>query len=277
MKDYQLGLYEKSMPAELTLPEKLELVHTYGFDYLELSIDETDERIARLEMAPAQRAELLAAMRATGTPVGSICLSAHRRYPLGSGQPEIVEKSLSILQGAVDLAARLGVRTIQLAGYDVYYEPSDEDTRHRFEGNLRLCVEYAAARGVMLGFETMETDFMNTVAKAMHYVERINSSYLGVYPDVGNLTNAALKTGGSVADDLRHGAGHICAVHLKETRPGVFREVPFGAGHVNFQSAVDMALALGVRRFVTEFWYTGSPHWRDDLEFANRFARNLFA
>lgn len=277
MKHYQLGLYEKSMPAELTLPEKLELVRTYGFDYLEMSIDETDEKIARLEMPLTQRAELLAAVQATGTPVGSICLSAHRRYPLGSGRPEVAEKSLAILRGTVDLAVQLGVRTIQLAGYDVYYEPSGEDTRRRFEENLRLCVEYAAARGTMLGFETMETDFMNTVVKAMHYVEQINSPYLGVYPDVGNLTNAALKTGGSIAVDLRKGAGHICAVHLKETRPGVFREVSFGTGHVDFQAAVGMALALGVRRFVTEFWYTGSPHWRADIESANRFARNLFA
>lgn len=31
-----------------------------------------------------------------------------------------------------------------------------------------------------LGFETMETPFMDTVEKAMHYVKLVDSPYLGV-------------------------------------------------------------------------------------------------
>ena len=45
----------------------------------------------------------------------------------------------------------------------------------------------AAGSGIVMGFETMETEFMNTVEKAMHYVRRMNSPYLGVYPDSGNI------------------------------------------------------------------------------------------
>lgn len=33
---------------------------------------------------------------------------------------------------------------------------------------------------------------MDTVEKAMNYVTKINNSYLGVYPDIGNLKNASL-------------------------------------------------------------------------------------
>jgi len=40
----------------------------------------------------------------------------------------------------------------------------------------------AAKEGVQLGFETMETPFMDTTAKAMHYVDIVNSPYLGVIP-----------------------------------------------------------------------------------------------
>ena len=39
----------------------------------------------------------------------------------------------------------------------------------------------------MLGFETMETPFMDTVEKAMAYVKDVDQAYLGVYPDIGNL------------------------------------------------------------------------------------------
>ena len=49
MKEYRLGLYEKSMPSSLTLEQKLTEAKAAGFDYLELSIDETDAKLARLD------------------------------------------------------------------------------------------------------------------------------------------------------------------------------------------------------------------------------------
>lgn len=49
MKAYRLGLYEKSMPNTLSLPEKLAEAKKAGFDYLELSIDESDEKLSRLD------------------------------------------------------------------------------------------------------------------------------------------------------------------------------------------------------------------------------------
>ena len=129
----------------------------------------------------------------------------------------------------------------------------------------------AAVRGIMMGFETMETDFMNTVWKSMYYVDAVNSPYLGVYPDSGNLTNAALSSGGSVLDDLYSGRGHIVALHLKETVPGVFREVPFLTGHVDFNAVISRAWHLGVRRYVTEMWYVGNDDtWAGDIKFACR-------
>lgn len=119
-----------------------------------------------------------------------------------------------------------------------------------------------------MGFETMETEFMNTVEKAMNYVKKVNSVYLNVYPDLGNITNAAVSYGKNVLDDLETGRGHLAAMHLKETVPGKFREIPYGTGHVDFESGIRKAWELGVRRYVTEFWYTGNPEWEKDLDFA---------
>jgi len=60
----------------------------------------------------------------------------------------------------------------------------------------------AARYGIILAFETMETEFMNTIEKAMYYVNEVNSPYLQVYPDLGNITNAAVMYGKSVIDDI---------------------------------------------------------------------------
>ena len=272
-KSYQLGLYEKAMPSALTWREKLTAAKEAGFDYVEMSIDETDEKLARLHMSAEEKEEIRAAMRETGVMFGSICLSGHRKYPLGDPDPAKQARSMEIMADAVKLAAELGIRTIQLAGYDVYYDEGTEETRAAFARNLARSALLAARGGVQLGFETMETPFMDTVEKAMHYVDLVDSPYLGVYPDSGNLTNAALIYGKSVLDDMEMGRGHIVALHLKETVPGKYREIPFGTGHVDFDAVARKAWALGVRRYVGEFWYTGSADWKGDLAFANTFLR----
>lgn len=265
MKNYTLGLYEKAMPKELTWKEKLQSAKEAGYDFVEISIDETEDKLARLDMPAEERLELVRIMTETGVPLRTMCLSGHRKYPLGSSDPDICRRGMEIMEKAIRLSEDLGIRIIQLAGYDVYYEESSYDTKARFASNLEKAVEMAAKAGIVMGFETMETEFMNTVEKAMHYVRRVNSPYLNVYPDSGNITNAAVSYQSDVLDDLRSGAGHLAAMHLKETVPGVFREVPYGTGHVNFAAMVHEAWELGVRRFVTEFWYTGSPDWKEDL------------
>ena len=274
--DYTLGLYEKAMPSGLSYAEKLSTAKECGFDFVELSVDETDEKLARLDYTVKERRELVRTMFDSGLFFRSICLSGHRKYPLGSMDSKTRERGMDIMKKAVDLANDLGIRIIQLAGYDVYYEEGSEGTRAYFVSNLLEAVEYAAKAGVLLGFETMETPFMDTVGKAMTYVKTVESPYLGVYPDLGNLTNAARLYGTKVTDDLESGRGHIVAMHLKETVPGKYREIPFGTGHVDFASGIDTACRMGIRRFVAEMWYTGSGDWKNDVKAANKMLRGFF-
>jgi L-ribulose-5-phosphate 3-epimerase len=97
----------------------------------------------------------------------------------------------------------------------------------------------------------METDFMNTVQKAMCYVRLFDSPFLQVYPDIGNIRNAAEN----YIDDIRCGAGHIVAAHLKETKDGIFRDLEYGQGRVDFGGSVHELRRLGVGMFTCEFWY----------------------
>lgn len=85
--NHLLGLYEKALPPELTWEERLRAVTELGFDYLEISIDEKDERLARLDWTQTERGVLHRAMRETGVPIQSMCLSGHRRFPYGSADP----------------------------------------------------------------------------------------------------------------------------------------------------------------------------------------------
>lgn len=270
----QLSVYEKAMPAELSWREKLAAAKAAGFDGVEISIDETDEKLRRLAWTSAERRELLLLTKEYDTAIHTMCLSGHRKYPLGSSDPALCSRGMEIARTAIELAYDMDIRIIQLAGYDVYYEPSTADTRRRFEENLARVVDMAAKTGVILAFETMETPFMNTIAKAMTHVERLRSPYLQIYPDVGNITNGT----DDVAADIEAGRGHIAAAHLKETKPGVFRDLHYGEGRVDFRLVCNRLKEQGVGLFNAEFWYLPgykAGDWQAALREAQDFLRPL--
>lgn len=268
---YRIGLYEKAMPSELTWEERLESAKDAGYDYIEMSVDETDMRMSRLDWDDGQIFELLEAQKKVGLPIETICFSAQRKYPLGSKIWE--EEAKELLRKGVIFAKKLGIRIIQTQGYDCYYEEtSDETTRERFYRNLEEGTIFAGSHGVMLAMETMENDFMNTVEKAMYSVNRVNSPYLQVYPDIGNISNAT----DDVTGDLLAGKGHIAAAHLKETVPGKFREIPYGTGQVDFPAAIARLYELGIRRYVSECWYCGEENWKEIIKGNRRFLDEQF-
>ena len=69
MKPYTLGIYEKAMPAELSWKEKMETAKAAGYDFIEISIDETEEKLKRLDMGKQERLELVRLMYETGMPI----------------------------------------------------------------------------------------------------------------------------------------------------------------------------------------------------------------
>lgn len=227
-----LGIYEKAIPNRFTWEEKINIAKQAGFDYLEISIDESDERLARLDWSPAERAELRALLARENFSLGSMCLSGHRRFPFGSADPSKRAKAYEIMAKAIDLAEDLGIKNIQLAGYDVYYEPHTEDSEAYFIEGLRWSAARAAAAQIMLSIEIMDTEFIGTISRALKYIEGINSPWLKIYPDLGNLSRWAADP----AAELEKGRAHMVAIHLKDTQPGVFKEVAFGAGTVDFQA-----------------------------------------
>ena len=64
-KQIPLGIYEKALPAGECWMERLQLAKTLGFDFVEMSVDETDVRLARLDWGREQRLALVNAVAET--------------------------------------------------------------------------------------------------------------------------------------------------------------------------------------------------------------------
>lgn len=236
LNKFPLGIYEKALPKNIDWKERLKCAKDLGFDFVEISIDETDERLARLEWTLKEREEFVKIVLETGVRVPSMCFSGHRRFPLGSENKETRDKSLEVMKKAIELAVDLGIRNIQMAGYDVYYEIGNEKTRQLYIEGMKQSLKWAEKANVMLSIEIMDHPFMNSITKYLEFDKILNSPFLTVYPDIGNLT----AWGNDVKSEFIKGKHKISAVHLKDTLavtenfPGKFKEVPFGEGCVNF-------------------------------------------
>ena len=275
MKKYEIGLYEKAMRNTMSWTEKLRCAKECGYDYLEICIDATDEKINRIFMDQEEKKRIMEAVFDVDLPIGSMSVSALTKYALGDPNEKIRKKAMEIVEKAIQLAVDLGARTVMIPGYDIYFGESTIETKKNFLENVKKIAEIAEKEGILVGFETMENNFMNTTGKAVQYVNMVDSAYLKIYPDAGNITNAAVENKHDVCEDLSLGKGKLIALHLKETRPGKFREVPFLTGHVQFEKIINTAWNLGVRRYVTELWDVGKDTWKEDILFANQSMRMI--
>ncbi|GJJ81063.1 putative L-ribulose-5-phosphate 3-epimerase SgbU [Pasteurella canis] len=257
MRTHKIGIYEKALPKHLSWQDRLSIAKACGFDFVEISIDETDERLARLDWSKAERIELVTAIISTGITIPSMCLSGHRRFPFGSRDEITRKKAYEIMEKAIQLAVDLGIRTIQLAGYDVYYEEQDEGTIQRFQQGLEWAVALAASHQVTIAVEIMDTQFISSISRWKKWDDMIRSPWFTVYPDLGNLS----AWNDNVSEELKLGIDKISAIHLKDTYKvtatckGQFRDVPFGEGCVDFVQCFRTLAELNYRgTFLIEMW-----------------------
>jgi L-ribulose-5-phosphate 3-epimerase len=254
----RLGIYEKALDPDVSWAERLESVGRMGFDFVEMSVDETEARLSRLAWSKAERHAFVRTVQHSKVAVSSLCLSGHRRYPFGSHDPSIRAKADQIMAQGIRLAVDLGIRVIQIAGYDVYYEQSDPVTREGFLKGMTKALELAAKEQVMLAIEIMDHPFINSISNYIRIKKLLDSPWLAVYPDVGNLS----AWGNDLSVELELGINEIVAIHLKDTVAvtpecgGVFKNVPFGTGCVDFSKVFSILDRLDYDGpFLIEMWY----------------------
>jgi predicted hexulose-6-phosphate isomerase len=248
-----VGLYEKALPASLSWEERLIAAGQAGFDFIEISIDESDGRLSRLDWSASERAALRHSIANTGVKIMTMCLSGHRKYPLGSLSPKIRQRGQEILRKAIDFAGDIGLRVIQVMGYDVFYDQSDDETGANFIESLRLGAHWASQAGVMLGLENLDTQFVENLSKALAIIREIDSPWLRLYPDIGNLAAAGCYP----PDEIALAKQQILGIHVKDALPRVIRGVPFGEGIVPFRETFQALAETG-------FWgLLGVEMWGD--------------
>ena len=154
-----IGIYEKALPAILSWEERLAQAAAAGYDFVEMSIDVSKERLSRLEWSSSKRGMLCRAIKNAGIPILTMGVSGHRDFPLGSPSKEVRERAFEILYRSIELANDLGIKIIQVMGYDVFDEPSNTETKARFLEGLIQGAHWAGSAGVMLALENVDENW----------------------------------------------------------------------------------------------------------------------
>ena len=253
---YTFGIYEKALQAD-SWEKMFSDAANSGYTYFELSIDETDRRIERLDWDLGKRLEVLQTAKNQNIEIFSANLSGQRRFPMGSADKVVEEKSMIMLEKGINLCVDMGIRVLLLSGFDVYYETSTTETKKRYVENLFRGSKLAERSGVMLGIEPVEGNIMS-VKQAVEIVNQVQSPWLQVYPDVANL--AAM--GFNPVEELAAGSGHSIGLHIRDAKEGTSYNIPIGTGIVDFKGVFEQLKknAYG-GPIIIELWNEDNPDY----------------
>ena len=262
------GIYEKAVK-----PQEFEYMFAdarkAGYQSFELSIDATDGRLKRLLWGKEEAAEVWRAALRQDMKILTMCLSGHKRFPLGSSDPETADAGMKIMEKALELAGRLGVRVIQLSGFDVYdQEERTGETRKRYMEHIYEASRMAERTCVMLAIEPVEGNLL-AVRDTMEVVRAVDSHCLHIYPDVANINSLGIDP----IKELPFGKGHIAAVHMRDSLPGVYdATIPFGSGYLDFDGVFRKLDEIGFAGpLVVEMWNAGRPEYMEWIRQAREY------
>lgn len=274
MNGVLLGAYEKAFVTPDDWPGFFGQVRAAGFDFVDLSIDESPHRAHRLDWDLEECRRVREAAESQGVQIGGLCLSLHRRIMPGSVDPAVRAQAADVFRRAIDLARHLGAGVVQVAGYYAHYEPADPDARLRYLDTLLDAVPYAARSGIILGVENVDGHDLASVNDVMGVVHLARSPWLQCYPDIGNIALAGVDA----ATDLASAEGHIVAVHVKDVRAGEPRRVEFGEGIAEIDEAfAELARQGWSGRLMLEMWHDDDPNSPERSAAALRYIEDRLA
>lgn len=222
-----IGVYEKALSGN-TWDERFRQATAAGYDFVELSVDSSPQKLERLSWSEKERSELRQYAADAGSCVGTIVLSAHRDFPWGSPEASIRHRADELASDAIRLAHDLGADCVQIAGYFVFDGARDAQVRDRFIEGMHLAATIANEQGITLAIENVDGQDVLSATDGIALLTDIDVPDVKLYIDVGNYAGNELD----VAAELMKALPYAYAVQFKDALPGAFRRVPFGDGVV---------------------------------------------
>ena len=239
----------------LSLKESFALAQKAGFEGVEVALDENAGEIT-LATTDSQLLQIKQQAQDAGIQLYSVACGLYWSYWLSSNDAAERAKAKDIVKKQLDVAAALDCETIlvipgcvnaefaapgRVADYLETYERSME--------SLQELKSYAESCKVEIGLENVWNKFLLSPLEMRDFIDKINSSYVGSYLDIGNVLS-----NGYPEQWVKILGSRIKKVHFKDYRMdagGLLGFVDLLAGDVNYPAVVEALRQIGYDGWVT--------------------------
>jgi hexulose-6-phosphate isomerase len=243
------------LPKELPIAERFTIARDAGFEAVEMQTVED----------PAEAEQARAASEKTGLKIHSVMNSDHWRYPISSGDPEVVAKSVKGMETSLRNAKLWGAGTVLLvpAVVDPKTRYADAWTRSQKVIKERL-LPLATELKVIIAVEEVWNKFLLSPLEMAKYVDEFKSPWLRAYFDVGNIVFYAYPQ-----DWIRTLGPRIVRVHLKDFKldrgVGRFEWKNIGEGDIDWVEVRKALSEIGYANYMTTEISGGDAAYLKDL------------
>ena len=243
------------LPAQLPYAERFGIARAAGFEAVEM------QTIAREDEA----AEIRDAARKTGLQIHSVMNADHWRFPLSSGDRDLVTRSVGGMETSLRNAALWGADAVLLVPAVVDRATSYHDAWTRSQRVIReRLLPLARELKIVIAVEEVWNKFLLSPLEFGRYIDELDSPWLKAYFDVGNVVFY-----GYPQDWIRSLGPRIAKVHLKDfhlDRPaGRFAWTNIGDGDVDWSEVRRAFDDVGYRGYFTTEVAAGDAAYLKDL------------
>ncbi len=250
------------LPKDLPYGERFALARGAGFDAIEM------QTVSRAEEA----ADIQASSKSAGLRIHSVMNADHWRFPLSSGDPDVVNRSVAGMETSLRNAALWGADAVLLVPAVVDRTTSYRDAWVRSQHVIRSrLLPLAQELKVIIAVEEVWNKFLLSPLEFARYVDELDSPWLKAYFDVGNVVFY-----GYPQDWIRTLGARTVKVHLKDfqlDRPnGRFAWRNIGDGDIDWPAVRQAFADIGYGGYVTTEVAGGdAAYLRDLAERVDRF------
>ena len=261
------GINIWSFKNGMAVVECIAMAKDAGFDGIELSLNEKGE--VSLESTEKDILGIKKIAQDVGLEISSLASGLYWSYPATSSDPKIRQKSKDIVKKQLDTAALLGADGILVVpGAVAGFAPDGEVVQYdvAYDRALEAFTELkndAESKKVNIGLENVWNKFLLSPIEMRDFIDKIDSSYVGAYLDVGNVINT-----GYPEQWIRILGKRIKKVHFKDFRRNVGTLEGFVdllAGDVNFPAVMEAFNEVGYDDYVTAEMIPNYAHYTNQI------------
>jgi len=224
------------LPKQMSYLDRFKLAVDVGFEGLE----------AQTITDPKEADQIKEAAEKAGLRIHSVMNMDHWRYPLSSGEPAEVERSMKGMETSLRNAKLWGADAVLLVPAVVNPKTSYRDAYTRSQAQIRKLIPLAKELGVIIAVEEVWNKFLLSPLEFAKYVDEFRSPWVRAYFDVGNVVLF-----GYPEDWIRTLGKRIIKFHLKDFKREGYQWVPLMEGDVNWPEVRKAIAEIGFSGYLT--------------------------